>query len=201
MPSCEEEDPLLDDFMPVYEIVERHRIRVNAPPDVVLKAARDLDLFGSPIVRSVFRTRELVSRAKRDTVTRQAGLIDLAMSLGWGVLAEAPGREIVMGAVTQPWKANVVFQSVSPDRFREFTTPGYVKIAWTVRADSLGEQNSIFRSETRAVATDARARARFRRYWTFISPGVWLIRRLMLRPVKRGAEHQFVLPARRRTAV
>jgi hypothetical protein len=39
---------------------------------------------------------------------------------------------------------------------------------------------SIFRTETRAVATDAVARAKFRRYWSFLSPGISLIRRAVL---------------------
>ena len=48
----------------------------------------------------------------------------------------------------------------------------------------------MFRTETRAVATDQRARARFRKYWAFASPGIVLIRWLSLRPVKREAERR-----------
>ena len=48
---------------------------------------------------------------------------------------------------------------------------------------------SIFRTETRALATDHTARAAFRRYWTFVSPGVALIRRQSLRPLRREAEY------------
>jgi len=49
---------------------------------------------------------------------------------------------------------------------------------------------SIFRSETRAIATDADARAKFRRYWALVSPGVLLIRRAMLAPIKAEAERR-----------
>ena len=48
----------------------------------------------------------------------------------------------------------------------------------------------MFRTETRAVATDAAARAKFRRYWSFLSPGIVLIRWLMLGPVKAEAERR-----------
>jgi hypothetical protein len=34
------------------------------------------------------------------------------------------------------------------------------------------------------------ARAKFRRYWAVVSPGVGLIRRMMLEPVKREAERR-----------
>jgi hypothetical protein len=106
------------------------------------------------------------------------------------VLAEVPGREIVMGAVTQPWHANVVFRPLPPDEFAAFNEPGYVKIVWTLRADPRGAHASIFRTETRAVATDAYARAKFRQYWSFLSPGIILIRWASLHPLKSKAERR-----------
>jgi hypothetical protein len=109
-------------------------------------------------------------------------------ALGWGVLAQVPGREIVMGAVTRPWEADVTFRALPPAEFAAFAEPGFVKIAWTLRADPVGAETSVFRTETRALATDAVARARFRAYWSWASPGIALIRRLSLRPLKRAAE-------------
>jgi len=110
--------------------------------------------------------------------------------LGWGVLAEIPGREIVVGAITRPWEANVTFHALPPEEFAAFAQPGFVKIVWTLRADPLDGETSIFRTETRAVATDAEARANFRAYWAFASPGIALIRRLSLPPLKREAERR-----------
>jgi hypothetical protein len=95
-----------------------------------------------------------------------------------------------MGAVTQPWVADVVFRPLPPEEFVRFSEPGFVKIVWMIRADPLGDDHSIFRTETRAVATDPLARARFRRYWSLASPGIVLIRWLMLNPVKTAAERQ-----------
>jgi hypothetical protein len=69
-----------------------------------------------------------------------------------------------------------------------------VKIAWTLRADPVDGEASIFRTETRAIATDAIARARFRRYWAFASPGIALIRHLSLRPLQREAERRARIP-------
>jgi hypothetical protein len=40
------------------------------------------------------------------------------------------------------------------------------------------------------ATTDPSARAKFRRYWVMVSPGVLLIRREMLRLVKREAERR-----------
>jgi hypothetical protein len=93
-----------------------------------------------------------------------------------------------MGAVTQPWLADVVFRPLPPEQFSRFDEPGYVKIAWTLRADPVSDSRSVFRTETRVVATDSSARMKFRRYWSFASPGIVLIRWLVLRPVKTEAE-------------
>src|SRR6188474_767876 len=62
-PAPEEQDSLLDRFLPRYEIVERHQIRVAAPAAVTLDAARDVDLQASPLVRTIIRAREVILRA------------------------------------------------------------------------------------------------------------------------------------------
>ena len=186
----DEEDSLLDRFMPTYEVVERHHVRVAAPAAVTLAAACEQDLFESPVVRAIFKTREVVLGAAPDSRSRPHGLLPLMESLGWGVLAEDPGREIVVGAVTRPWEANVTFRAVPPDQFAAFDEADYVKIVWTLRADPLGEAESIFRTETRVMTTDAASRATFRWYWAFFSPGIRVIRWLLLAPVKTDAERQ-----------
>jgi hypothetical protein len=190
--GADEVDPILDRLMPEYDVVERHHIRVAAPAATTFAAACDVDLQASPIVRAIFRARETILGSKPDTVVRPRGLLALTRSLGWAELASAPGREVVMGAVTQPWEANVVFHPLAPDDFVAFHEPGFVKIAWTIRADPAGETTSVFRTETRAVATDQSARARFRRYWSLLSPGIIVIRWMMLGPVKAEAERRAV---------
>jgi hypothetical protein len=189
-PDSDETDALLDRFMPEYEVVERHHIRVGAPAAVTLDAANEMDVQALPVVRSIFRAREILLRATPDRQPRPRGLVAAARSFGWGVLAEVPGREVVLGAVTKPWEADVTFRALAPEQFAAFDEPGYVKIAWTLRADELGATESVFRTETRAIATDAFARSKFRRYWSFLSPGIIVIRRAMLGPVKREAERR-----------
>jgi len=92
--------------------------------------------------------------------------------------------------VTQPWQPNVVFRGLAPEEFRVFREPGYVKIIWTLRADPVGDTESIFRTETRVATTDPAARAKFRWYWARFSPGIILIRRLMLGPLRADAERR-----------
>lgn len=185
------EPTLLDRFLPTYEVLERHQTRVDAPVEATYTAAREMDLMTSPVVRAIFRGRELLMRAERADDRPQQSLIDEVLSLGWGVLAQEPGRELVLGAVTQPWEAEVRFRSLPPDEFAAFNAPGYAKIAWTIRAEPLGPSSSRFYTETRVATTDAEARRRFRRYWTMVSPGVRLIRRESLRIVRADAERRY----------
>ena len=188
--SADDADPLLDRFMPVYDVAERHHIHVAASAEITFTAACEQDLMALPVVRVIFRAREVLLGAEPDSTTRSSGWLALMKSIGWGVLAEVPDREVVMGAVTQPWKANVVFRPLPPNEFVSFNEPDYVKIVWTLRADVIDPSASIFRTETRADATDATARATFRRYWSFLSPGTILIRWASLRPLKREAERR-----------
>jgi hypothetical protein len=187
-PAPDEEDPLLDRFMPEYEVAERHHIRVAAPAAVALAAAREVDLFEQPLVRAILRSRALLLGARANQQHHPSGLLASAQSMGWVLLAEVPDRQVVVGAVTKPWEPNVTFHGVPPDAFAAFAKPGYVKIAWTLRADPDGPDASMFRSETRAISTDSSARTLFRRYWSYLSPGIILIRWLALRPVKVEAE-------------
>lgn len=193
-PRPGEEDALLDDFISEYDVVERHRILVNAPAAMTLAAAQRVDFTDLPLAQAMFKGREFLLGATHVEQKSGANLLESMQSMGWVVLAEIPGREVVLGAVTRPWQANVVFRSIPPGEFRSFREPDYVKIAWTLRADEAGDGQSVFRTETRAVATDAEARAKFRRYWSFLSPGIFLIRMAMLRPVRAEAQRLAARP-------
>ena len=186
----DDQDPLLDRFIPTFEVVERHHIRVEAPADITFAASRDVDFQQSALIRAIFKGRELMLGSKPDVSERPRGLLALTRSLGWGVLAEVPGREVVVGAVTQPWKANVVFRALPPDEFAAFDEPDYVKIVWTLRADPIDADESVARTETRVQTTDPAARRKFRRYWSTVSPGIEIIRRVALRLVRAEAERR-----------
>ena len=186
----DERDQRLDEFMPIYDVVERHHIRVRAPSATTFAAASELDLMESRIARAIFKGRELILGSEPDTVARPRGVLAFTRSIGWGVLAQVPDREIIMGAVTQPWEANVVLRPLPPSEFAAFNDPGFVKIAWTLRADAVTATESVFRTETRVIATDDTARRKFRRYWALLSPGIIVIRWSTLEPLKKEAERR-----------
>lgn len=182
-------DPLLDRFLPDWEVAERHEIEVCAPIDLTYLAFRAVDFEESPVIRLIIRLRQLVLRGKPGKYTGPRTPLDRALAMGWGVLCDVPGRTLVLGAVTQPWKAVPVFRALPPAEFAEFNEPGYAKIIWSMAADESGWNRSLGCTETRVKLTDPASRRRFRLYWALVSPGVLLIRRVLLRRVRKEAEH------------
>jgi hypothetical protein len=73
--SAEGADPPLDRFMPAYDVVERHHIHVAAPAEITFAAAGEQDLMAGPLVRAIFRAREVVLGSEPDagTSSRVAG--------------------------------------------------------------------------------------------------------------------------------
>jgi len=181
-------DPQLDRLMPEYDIVERHRVRIDAPPHVVFAAAQHVDLQQSLLIRLIIKLRALAMGATLRESNHPRGLIAETTSMGWGILAEIPGKALVMGAATQPWCADVIFRPLASGAFATFSEPDQVKIVWTLRVISAYPHGSVFITETRAVATDAAARAKFRHYWTRVKPGVVAIRWILLRLLRKEVE-------------
>lgn len=180
---------LVERFMPQADITQCHEVLVRAPAALVFDVARNLDMQSIPLVRAIFWLRAKLLRAPEPPV-RPKGLVAETTALGWAILAERPGRELVAGSATQPWKGDVVFRPVEPDRFVAFAEPDMIKIVWTLEAEPLGPALTRFRTETRVLATDEAARTQFRRYWRWAGWGVVLIRKLLLWALCREAERE-----------
>lgn len=190
--ETEAREDILDAFMPSWEVSERHAIEVAAPAAVTFAAARAMDVNRAPLVRAIFALRSLPARLRGRHVQWPArSLVDETLAIGWRILAEVPDRALVMGAYTQPWKAEVEFRGLPADRFVAFDDPGFAKIVWTLEAEPLTPERSRFVTRTRVQTTDVSSRRRFRRYWALLSPGILLIRRASLGLVKRDAERRF----------
>lgn len=179
---------LLDSYMPEPEIVERQEIEVHAPADVAYAASRNLDLMHSPFIRLIFETRACVMGSAQQETELPRPLIEQVKVLGWNILDELPGREIVVGAAAKPWQADVGFRAIPAGSFATFDEPGWAKIVFNFSVEPLDSDRTMVRTETRVATTDDESRRRFRRYWAFVSPGIILIRFLGLKMVKIDAE-------------
>lgn len=185
----------IDDFMPDHLVREVHETMVDAPADVALTAAEELDLLSIPLVRATFWLRARAMGAPPPRRDDLKGLVAATRALGWGELARTPGRLVVMGAAVQPWLAEPVFSPIEPDSFAAWAEPDHVKIVWTLEADPLGPSRARLRTETRVQATDEAARAKFLRYWRFARFGIVAIRVLCMPAMRRAAERRFAAQA------
>src|SRR5262249_21092076 len=61
----------------------------------------------------IFAVRTIASRLSREPALVYPSFLELALSLGWRILDEEDGRELVAGAVTQPWAAKVEFRGLA----------------------------------------------------------------------------------------
>ena len=179
---------LIDKYLPVFDVSDFRETRVRADPDRAYAALRSLDINRSGIVRMLFAIRALPARLRGEApgpVSPAKSLLDQTLEIGWRILEERPGREIVVGAVTRPWEAVVRFRGLDPQNFIDFEEPGFTKIVWCNRVDPSEPGFSILSLETRVLATDPVSRRRFRRYWLAVGLGIRLIRIEALRLVRR----------------
>jgi hypothetical protein len=181
----------LDPFIPHPDVRERFHTTIRAPASIVMDEATHFNLQSLPLVRLLFRMREILMRAPTPSTPRKPqGLLAETRSLGWGTLVDQPGRLIVRGASCRPWQGEVTFTPIPPDLFASYAEPDQVKIAWTLEAEPLGPALTRFSHETRAVATDAEARAKFRSYWRWARFGIVSIRYLLLPAIRRSSERR-----------
>ena len=181
----------LQRFIPHPDVRERFETTIRAPSTLVMDVAGEFDMQSLPAVKLIFTLRERLTRAACTVPRQPQGILEETRSMGWGLLAEQPGRFVVCGATCQPWLANVVFSAVAPDEFVAYAQPDRVKIAWTLEAAEIGPGLTRFGQETCAVATDPQARIRFRRYWRWARFGIVAIRLLMLPAIRKAAERRW----------
>jgi len=180
----------LDRFMPRPDVAKRHEILIHAPADLVMKVARNFDFRSIAMIRALFWLRARLLGGRPAHESPSTGFISDMLRLGWGRLVDE-SHLFIAGAACQPWLADVVFSPIAAENFAAFAEPDRVKIVWTLETESIGPEQTRFSTETRVLATDAQARAKFQSYWRIFSIGILLIRLFLLSGVRREAEHQW----------
>jgi hypothetical protein len=181
----------IERFVPRPDVRERHEITIRAPAALVYEVAHGFDMQSIRAVRGIIWLRGKILGARRGEERVPRGLVAETLAMGWGRLAEEPGRYYVAGAVCRPWEADVAFTPVAADRFERFAEPDLVKIAWTLETDDVAASVTRFATETRAAATDDVALTKFRRYWNVFGIGIVMIRRRLLPALRRESERRW----------
>lgn len=180
----------IDDFLPEYQFSEFHELRIQAPPERVYRALREVTAEEIRFFRALtwIRSPRRPWKSHDETILAPPArkpILDVATSAGFRWLAQEPVRDLVVGTVVlSPGPVRIV----TPRDFIDLRAPGHARAAMSFHIEDLGNGWSHLSTETRVFATDAAARRRFAAYWRHIYPGSSLIRYMWLRAVQRRAE-------------
>jgi hypothetical protein len=164
VPSSGLRRPAVADVLPEYHYRERHAVRVDAPPERALAAARSVTPSEAPLLRLLFRLRGLRGVPDRP-------IWEQMQATGFGEVAPD-----TLAATGRPWRLHSQLGTQPDER-------SFAKMALDFQAEE-----GVLSTETRVWLTDARARRRFRAYWLVVRPFSGLVRRSWLRAAKRRAE-------------
>ncbi|MEA2204527.1 MAG: hypothetical protein QOE77_1303 [Blastocatellia bacterium] len=184
---------LIDDFMPQPDFSEVHQVVIEARPEAVYQALWTTDLGGSPIIKGLLGLRSLPQR-----LIRPAGKISKVRKItlatiianGFGVLAEDPGREILLGVAGPFWRPTGNVLPFNEENFRGAVPAGMARALWNFAVQDAGSGRTVLVTETRIACGDNSRRRKFGGYWLFVRPFSGFIRRLMLSAVKRACEQK-----------
>ena len=180
----------LDEFAPVYQFNEVHRVEVRAPRERVFQAIKAVKADEILFFRTLTWMRRFgrASPASILNPPEQSPLLEVATRTSFLLLAEEPGREIVVGTVVAAPRGTRLKARPTPEDFKALEGPGFAKATMNFRLEDAGAGECVVTTETRVYATDGPTRRRFAGYWRVIYPGSALIRRMWLRAVKWRAE-------------
>jgi hypothetical protein len=175
----------LDAFLPEYEFSERHALEIDARPQAIDRAVRQVSLSDIPIAMLLLYARRL----GRPRVDMRRPLLEQALQ-GSVLLEDRAGESIVMGLTGQFWRLRGGRDASRPRTVEEFLAydrADACKAVIDFRIAELGPSRCRLSTETRVHVEDSAARRAFRRYWLVIRPFSGLIRILLLRAVRRQA--------------
>jgi hypothetical protein len=172
--------------MPDYDVHEVHSTRVGASANELHRVLFEVTANEVWLFRALMVVRGLGARGADGS----RPLLETAQEGGFAVLADEPGRELVLGVMGRFWqlRQRSIRPIRSPAEFATFAEPGFARAAMNFLIEPLDGGACRLTTETRVSATDASARRAFRLYWTLVHPGSAFIRRMWLRALKRRAE-------------
>src|SRR5229473_7083608 len=130
---------LIDSLAPNPDAVETHRVTINASPDVVYRALWTADLGGSPIIKFLLALRslpEFFAHPCRTLPRNQKITLQTLIDSGFGVLAEQPGKEIVLGVSGKFWRPTGNLSTFNRADFDEPVPPRLARAVWNFSVDA-----------------------------------------------------------------
>ena len=129
---------ILDRLVPSFQAVERHSTTMAASPDQVWAALSQVTVGELRVFRVLMGVRALPGRlARRPRARFDAAepLLGSAVRFGFSILGEDVRRELVVGAIGQPWRltGGRGMAVAGGQDFAAFDQAGYAKMAANFR--------------------------------------------------------------------
>ena len=175
---------LIDQFLPNYDVRERHQTKVDAPIDKVYAAVRQLDISHAKLSMFLFRLRGIPAGLPAPSCFT----LDDFLKMRFILLGEKSNEELLLGLVGRFWTPSGELRRLDVEGFRNFNEQGYAKAAWNFSLSERPDSSVLLETETRVYCLDEASRRKFQLYWLFIGAFSGLIRREVLQAVKRNAE-------------
>jgi hypothetical protein len=170
--------PLIDEWLPEFDVGERHDIALPVEPQRALELALRTRVAADRVVRVLITARGMAARG--ETIER------FFLAHRFVVLGQTP-TEWVVGAVGAVWRPRGGLVTLRDgEAWRASAVPGTIKAAADFRVERI-PGGSRLTTETRVKAMDDRARRAFRLYWLAIGPFSALIRRRWLNAIQAAA--------------
>ena len=181
---------LIDSFAPKPDAVEIHSIVINASRASVYRVLKTADLGNSIIITSLLALRSIPGYIAHPCAMPQNREITVQtlMNSGFGLLAEQPGEEIVLGITGRFWRPA---GNVSPFNRADFDRPvsaGFARGVWNFSVSEPNPGQTLLTTETRVTCGDPASRRKFLAYWLVVRPFSGLIRLIMLKSVRKVVE-------------
>jgi hypothetical protein len=180
--------------VPTFHAAEHHSVTVTASAERVWAALTQVTTGELRLFRLLMSARVLPGRllgSPRARFGADEPLLGWAVRFGFTVLGQDKRRELVIGAIGQPWRlaGGRGMAVAGGNDFAAVDQAGYAKMAANFQlAPIAGDRAIQLSTETRVACTDASSARRFARYWWLIRPASGTIRRSWLTAIKRRAE-------------
>jgi hypothetical protein len=181
----------LDDWMPCWQVAERHTLEVTATPEKVFSAIRAVRADEISFFRTLIAIRRCGESGGPENILNapeEKPLLDVATQTTFVLLEEEPPRELVVGTIIAAPRDARVSGRLAPDLFRTSLQPDWVLATMNFAVAPNRDGGSTVSTETRIYANSPSALRRFGIYWRLIHPGSDIIRRMWLRAIRLRAE-------------
>jgi hypothetical protein len=180
----------LDEWMPRWQVGERHVLKISAPPAKVFAAIHEVRADEILLFRTLTAIRRCGGTGPESILNapEEKPLLDVATQTTFILLDDMAPRELVMGTVVAAPRRVRASGRLEPDLFRKTLPSGVVLATMNFLVTPSEDGGSTVTTETRVFANSPAAVRRFGIYWRLIHPGSDLIRRMWLRAIALRAE-------------